>query len=323
MSADYYRSKLRGTQAKEFYDSIVTQIENGNLSGRFELSGDKWRGMKEDAINAISAVRLDRPDFFFFGREYRAEQIGTRVTLSVDVLYNKDQIGRIRRILELLLDKLISDTDDLNELEREKLIYKRVALMRKYENNGTPEDHSVVGPVLNGTGVCEGYSALLALALRRARIRCICVSGKGGNEDHAWNVVWCYGVPCHVDVTWESVLEGEVGYFYFNQSDAEISLDHTVNPRIHPACHTVFEELKGVKSFDSGKEGMNHIIGELASGKDSARVEIQKTHDLELWIKRALFFSPSGSYRYTIDPIHKRALAVKVKKTGKGKRKEK
>ncbi len=322
MSADYYRNKLRGTQAKEFYDFIITQIENGNLSGRFELSGDKWRGMKEDAINAMIAVKLDRPDFFFFGREYRATQLGTRVTLSVDVLYTKNQITRIKKLLDLLLDKLTADTDGLNELDREKLIYKRVALMRKYEDNGAPEDHSIVGPVLNGTGVCEAYSALLALALRRARIRCICVSGKGKDVDHSWNVVWCYGVPCHVDVTWESVLNGDVGYFYFNQSDAEISLDHTVNTRTHPVCQMVFEELKGVKSFESGKEGMHHIIGELTSGKDSARVEIQKTDDLELWIKRAIFFSPAGSYRYTIDSVHKRALVVKEKKTRRTNRKE-
>ena len=322
MSADYYRNKLRGNQAKEFYDSIITQIENGNVSGRFELSGDKWRGMKEDAINAMIAVKLDRPDFFFFGREYRAEQIGAKVTLSVDVIYTKSQITRIKRLLDLLLDKLTADTDGMNELDREKLIYKRVALMRKYEDNGAPEDHSIVGPVLEGKGVCEGYAALLALALRRARIRCICVSGKGGNVDHSWNVVWCYGVPCHVDVTWESVLNGEVGYFYFNQSDAEISLDHTINTRTHPACQTVFEELKGVKSFEFGKEGMHHIIGELSDGNEAARVEIQKTDDLELWIKRAVFFSPTGSYRYTIDHVHNRALVVREKKTRKTNRKE-
>ena len=322
MSADYYRGKLRGAQAKDFYDSIITQIDDGNLSGRFELSGDKWRGMKEDAINAMIAVKLDRPDFFFFGREYRATQLGSRVTLSVDVLYTKTQITRIKKLLDSLLDKLTSDTDGLNELEREKLVYKRVAFLRNYKDSGIPEDHNVVGPVLNKTAVCEGYSALLALALRRARIRCICVSGKGGNEDHSWNVVWCCGVPCHVDVTWESVLDGDVGYFYFNLSDAEIGLDHTVNPRMHPPCQTVFEELKGVRGFGSGKEGMHHIIGELAHGNHSARVEIRNTDDLELWIKRAVFFSPPGSYRYTIDPVHKRALVVRERKKRQTKRKE-
>ena len=322
MSADYDRNKLRGNQAKSFYDNILTQIENGNVSGKYELYGDKLRGIKEDAINAIRAMKLDRPDFFFFGRNITVTQFCTRVTLEVDVLYTKSQITRIKKLLDMLLDKLTADTDGMNELDREKLIYKRVALMRKYEDRGMPEDHSIVGPVLEGKGVCEGYSALLTLALRRARIRCIMVNGRGRDEAHCWNVVWCYGVPCHVDVTWESVLNGEVGYFYFNQSDAEISLDHTINTRTHPACQTVFEELKGVKSFEFGKEGMHHIIGELSDGNEAARVEIQKTDDLELWIKRAVFFSPTGSYRYTIDHVHNRALVVREKKTRKTNRKE-
>ena len=321
MSAEYYRSKLRTSQAKMFYDQIIAQIEDGNTSGKFKLTGFKERGISSDAVNAMSAIKLDRPEFFFLGREIRAESIGTSVTLSIDVLYNKSQITRIKNLLDKCIDKLCKDTEGLNELEREKLIYKRVALMRKYEDKSLPEDHSIVGPVLSGTGVCEGYASLLTLALRRSGIRCIRVNGKGRGEGHCWNVVWCYGVPCHVDVTWESVLNGQVGYFYFNLNDDEISLDHITDKRVHPACNLVFDELRGVRGFDSGKEGMHYVMNELSDGKESARVEIQKTDDLELWIKRAIFFSPIGSYRYTIDHVHKRALVVK-EKAKKGKRKE-
>ena len=63
-------------------------------------------------------------------------------------------------------------------IERETLIYERIARSIAYTNNGDVRDHSIVGPVLLSTGVCEGKNALLLLCFRRIGIPCVKVYGR-------------------------------------------------------------------------------------------------------------------------------------------------
>lgn len=88
-------------------------------------------------------------------------------------------------------------------------------------------DHNIVGPVLLSAGVCEGYNALLMLALRRVGLPCIKVYGVGkSGGGHCWSVVWLEGEPVHCDVTWDKPSRGAVRFAYLNRSDCQIARDH-------------------------------------------------------------------------------------------------
>lgn len=114
------------------------------------------------------------------------------------VLYTPDQIGRIRYQLRRCLFQLVRGTAGLPPVEREILVYERIARRLTYINNGDVRDHNIVGPVLLSAGVCEGYNALLMLALRRVGLPCIKVYGVGkSGGGHCWSVVWLEGEPVH------------------------------------------------------------------------------------------------------------------------------
>lgn len=82
-------------------------------------------------------------------------------------LYARPRSGRIRYQLRRCLFQLVRGTAGLPPVEREILVYERIARRLTYINNGDVRDHNIVGPVLLSAGVCEGYNALLMLALRR------------------------------------------------------------------------------------------------------------------------------------------------------------
>ena len=80
------------------------------------------------------------------------------------VLYTPDQIGRIRYQLRRCLFQLVRGTAGLPPVEREILVYERIARRLTYINNGDVRDpqHRRAGAAVGG-GV-RGYNALLMLA---------------------------------------------------------------------------------------------------------------------------------------------------------------
>ncbi len=86
------------------------------------------------------------------------------------------------------------------------------------------------GPILYGTGVCQGYSEAFKLYMDLLGIPCIVVS----NTNHAWNRVTLNGVNYDIDVTWDDPIQdndpidpSQVEHMYLLLSPEEMSVLHT------------------------------------------------------------------------------------------------
>lgn len=207
---------------QELYDAMLTRFEGGDYSGKLRLRTRGERGrlpgvqrsarMTTRSCSGSAAVRV---------------HTGQTGDMRCAVLYTPDQIGRIRYQLRRCLFQLVRGTAGLPPVEREILVYERIARRLTYINNGDVRDHNIVGPVLLSAGVCEGYNALLMLALRRVGLPCIKVYGVGkSGGGHCWSVVWLEGEPVHCDVTWDKPSRGAVRFAYLNRSDCQIARDH-------------------------------------------------------------------------------------------------
>ncbi len=224
--ATYYRGFL-SVQGKAFYDKINAQLCLGDYSGETSLTIQYPASAASDCFAAYKALRDDHPEYFFLGFQSEFISRGLSATFKYPILYSTEIIDRINRQLRKNIYRMVRGTASLPLLERERVVYERIAKRMMYRDNNDVRDHNVVGPVLMSSGVCEGHNSLLMLCFRRLGIPCIKVYGRTKTDNwHCWTIAWIDGCPVHCDVTWDGAEEGFVSFDYLNLSDDKISVDH-------------------------------------------------------------------------------------------------
>ncbi len=239
LGSEYYRGFL-SPQGQAFYDGINAQLLRGDYSGKTSFSITRPETSASDCFAAYKAIRDDHPEYFYLGSQSEFTRCGQTGTLEYPILYTPEIIGRIRQQMRKSIYRIVRGTAVLPMIEREVLVYERIARKLAYDNHGDVRDHNIVGPVLLSSGVCEGQNALLMLCFRRIGIPCIKAYGKTRTDGwHCWTIAWINGTPVHCDVTWDGSKEGMVRFNYLNLSDHQISGDHFdfQGPRV-PVCTT-------------------------------------------------------------------------------------
>lgn len=237
LGSKYYRGFL-SSQGQAFYDKIDVQLRNGDYSGETSFVIQKHASAASDCFAAYKALRDDHPEYFFLGFQSEFIAHGLSGILKYSILYSSSNIDRIRLQLRKSIFRLVRGTAGLPLMERERVVYERIAKRIKYTDHNDVRDHNVVGPILMSSGVCEGHNSLLMLCFRRLGIPCIKVYGRTKTDGwHCWTIAWIDGIPVHCDVTWDGAEAGFISFDYLNLSDAQIATDHFEfkSPRV-PEC---------------------------------------------------------------------------------------
>ena len=237
MGSAFYRGLLT-KQGQFFYDCINAQLLRGNYSGKTTFSISNPETAASDGFAAYKAIRDDHPEYFYLGFQSEFIRRGLLGTLEYPILYAPAIIERIRQQMRKTIYRIVRGTANMSVIEREILVYERIARKLTYSNHSDVRDHNIVGPILLSSGVCEGHTALLLLCFRRIGIPCIKVYGQTKTDGwHCWTIAWINGTPVHCDVTWDGAEEEIVYFDYFNLSDKQISGDHHnfKGPRL-PVC---------------------------------------------------------------------------------------
>ncbi len=235
----FYGDRLPG-QARRFYDVLDSRLAGGDYRAEVPLTLEERDRADRDAFAACKALRHDRPEYFFLGRKMTFFYCGGREgRLRMQILYTPAEIETLKTTFRQKMLPLMAGTADKSLVQREELIYSRLARQLRYQNTRSEQEHNLVGPMLASRGVCEGQNALLLYCLRRAGVTCVQVLGKGRAENHCWAMVWLNGEPVHCDVTWEKPGKGVMLYRYFNLTDEQIARDHSgFAGQNLPACCT-------------------------------------------------------------------------------------
>ncbi len=211
------------------FHTDTTIDASDNLVGQFDYAS---LGLSDnEAIAVWITYRNDHPLYYWISGS--ATIYGTELWLLTENAYAN---GTDRATYnELVYDAIAEYASEVAEETssyrialafHDAIIY---AIDYAYEEDGiTPQDdiwaHNILGVFEKQSGVCEAYARTFQLLLNCLNIENIFVTGQGGGDNHAWNLVqmddgnWYW-----FDLTWDDTpdLTWGIRYQYFCVNDSQ------------------------------------------------------------------------------------------------------
>jgi hypothetical protein len=267
----YYYDRLNTEEQKAY-----RQLAAGLKDHQTEIDAEALTGGTESAVRVMDAVMCDSPGLCF------TSVTGTGLVLSVRKIsfrptwvYAREEANSIRASLKSAAERILKRIPSgASDYDREKILHDYFVREMRYvdrpkeDTEANHRAHTVIGPLLESSGVCEGFAKAMTLLLRMAGVPAVYVRGRsafnadgavtGADDGHSWLCVQIAGKAYHLDVTWDNTLSqsGPVRYDYFNLSDADIALDHSEYQA--PACpdgQSTYFHREGLLAASSGELG--------------------------------------------------------------------
>ena len=123
------------------------------------------------------------------------------VTINVTKLYTEDDINKINKGVDDIINELI--TDDMSNDDKLLKIHDYIINNTRYDvNKENDASYTALGPLFNGTAVCSGYADLMAIFLTKLNIK----NYKVASDTHVWNAVYINNEWLHLDLTWDDPI---------------------------------------------------------------------------------------------------------------------
>lgn len=178
-----------------------------------------------------------------------------------------------RKTAEDAADKLLLDlgiTADMSDYEKATAIHNAVAYITEYHHEAAaainadssnegiaatfakyPNIHTMYGALVEHKAVCDGYAKTYQYLLYKVGIPSHIVTGYGGAESHAWNLVKLDGDWYYTDITWDDQSNG-IYYSYYNVTTEQLEKDHTIDETDYllPQCTATLDNYYTKNSAD-------------------------------------------------------------------------
>jgi len=241
ISMEQGKESLDNSALKELYEEMeksvyhVSEEQNENLLypvERITVRGADLTGV--EVVRVLSAFLHDHPDVFWISSQYGyASGMGRTVVQLYSMAppsdcqkFSKQMISEIEQILQGI-------PENADALDREIYLYDTIIERCLYDDEAAASNddwraHTILGVLLDGEAVCEGYARTLQLLLNQSGIPSMLVTGTASGA-HMWNLVRIDGQWYHADATWDD--NGDMAiHKYLNLSDEMIQADHTLYP---------------------------------------------------------------------------------------------
>jgi len=126
-----------------------------------------------------------------------------KITIAVEKMYTEDNINEINKKIEELQTQLIDEGLSLEE--NIKNIHDYIINNSKYDSNRSDykiinyESDNAYGPLIQGYGLCGGYTDSMELFLEKLNVK----NYKISSNNHVWNAVYLNDHWYHLDLTWD------------------------------------------------------------------------------------------------------------------------
>ncbi len=162
--------------------------------------------------------------------------------IKVNKIYSEENIVKINEVVDRVIKENI--TDSMTTSQKLKIIHDYIIDNTKYDtlkskniNDMTYKSNTAIGVLLEGYGICSGYSDAMSIFLDKLGID----NYKISNDTHIWNLVKVNNKWLHIDLTWDDpVYEQNLNrdtYFLITTAELEKLNDDT-----HSFNKTVFKE---------------------------------------------------------------------------------
>ncbi len=236
----FYFSRLRDGE-KNIYGKICGALLR--FEPALSLHAGMGKAFSVDTHKIIEAVLFDNPVFFYVNRSrIVVKQTPMYIQLNFQYTHEKEEAESLWEQIEQKINDFIGKNikQGMSPLAKQIAIHRHMGLISASSPPYEKDDFSVVGALIKGRCVCEGYAKAYKLFCDRVGIASIVVLGDavrpdGTKEPHAWNITRINGVTAHTDACWDAQF-GVSSYDYFNLCDADIAADHSFDNTVYPKC---------------------------------------------------------------------------------------
>lgn len=168
----------------------------------YETCMEDVRNLARDQITLSNINNYVHPFNSFKNMSTQTDTLG-RVKLSFVKSYSDTDIKLIKQAIKNIKNEVINP--NLSTEDQLKAIHHYIIDNSKYDSNRT--DNNIIeyksdiayGPLIEGYGICGGYSDAFELFLEELGIK----SYKISSTSHVWNAVYLYDKWYHIDLTWD------------------------------------------------------------------------------------------------------------------------
>lgn len=126
-----------------------------------------------------------------------------KVKIKIEKSYTKDEIEKVEKKVKNIEKEVITSNSSLED--NIKNIHDYIINNSKYDSNRS--DNNIVkyksdisyGPLIEGYGLCGGYTDAMELFLEDLNVK----SFKVSSENHVWNAVYLNNSWLNLDLTWD------------------------------------------------------------------------------------------------------------------------
>ena len=130
-----------------------------------------------------------------------------KFSLIIEHIYSDEEITAINYVVEEKLKTIINE--EMTNEEKIKSIHNYIIDNTKYDtlkskniHDDTYKSNTAYGVLIEGYGICSGYSDTIAIFLDKINIK----NYKISNDTHIWNLVHINGIWTHLDATWDDPI---------------------------------------------------------------------------------------------------------------------
>jgi len=248
-SNPYYFSRLSELY-KQIYSAMLSCMVSYSRSVRVpSQTMDVFSGI-------FNHILCDNPAVFYV-KSFRlvTDKRSGICTFSPDYLYSRAEAMRLADKFRDFLG-VFNPLRNANDFDKEIGIHDFCVKKLTYDTSFGPYSHSIIGPILKQSAVCDGLAKFIKLAFDYVGVRSLVVMGQANNparanrvENHAWNIVRINKKNFHLDATFDmGVTKKQVRYDYFNLSDSWISIDHEL-PGGLPKCTVSGQDFYAIRNM--------------------------------------------------------------------------
>ncbi len=234
---------------KELLNVYYTVIDSGVKEFTF-FCGDDYKNCIDDVMlladdqQTLSNVNAFVHPYNSFESIMTTYDTLGRITIEINKIYDNDTITTINTKVKEIMNKIVGNETDKRKII--KLVHDYIVNSTKYDSDKADNkitryaSNTAYGPLLQGYGICGGYTDSMAIFLNNYGIP----NFKVISENHIWNVIYLDGKWYHLDLTWDDPITSDgkqtLDYTFFLISTTELLEQEKVQ---HNFDINVFSEI--------------------------------------------------------------------------------
>lgn len=306
--------------------SKIDSIEQNNLEKQILLSIKNRSETinclfhKLENVKTVLSILLSEHPEVFYVFDFELKVIKNRVEIKPKYTYSKKEIQTLSSLCQEKAKRIIRDAEKfISEYEKVCYIHDALSKTIKYSNSKGKESHTIIGALIYGQAVCDGYAKAFKYLLDNTSIESLIVTGTACNirsikhESHSWNMVKICGKWCHIDLTFNTSIRINdcLRYDYFGINNAQIKPDHAFDESIYP--HSIGNDLEYYRRnhlFINSIQDIKKVLITLLSGRNTNIVfrlsSLVKTKDIEKKLQTIILEAAKqkkyyGNYQYSFN----------------------